>query len=191
MEVSTRDSVKMAALTLRSLDPATGATGQPLLEATHGYSEEMLVQLEEAANSVANDKDSTAEAVSAAANVLSLVQEMRSSAGSYDESGTTLQFTAPRNFTGGNMYYRISAVMPDHTLLFTVDISVQPEANPLTAAVGAMEATKNESDTIIVNVPAPEIVPVVVGSTGGGGSSGSGSSSGSDTSEGGDGGTGS
>ena len=133
-------------LTLRSLDPSTGATGQAQLEATHGYSAAVLEQQRSMAQSIRDDPRSTAEERAAAAVVLEQIREMDASAGSVASEQSELRFTAPRNFTGSSMYYRVTGTSRmTGDVLFTVNISVQQETNPLAAAISQLEAALNKA----------------------------------------------
>ena len=134
------------AVSVRSLDPATGATGQARLDPTHGYPQEVLEQLKDAAQSVLNGADSTGEEKAAAQSVLDQIEAMGRSGGRLEQAGSGLRFTAPRNFTGGNLYYRVTVYDPQSgETEFEADVSVQPESNPLAAAVSRLEAARNSA----------------------------------------------
>ena len=114
---------------------------------THGYPEEVLRQHRDAARSILNAAGYTAEERAAAQSVLDQIEAMDQSGGSMLESEDGLAFTAPRNFTGGNLYYRIRVYSPaDSITHFTVDISVQPEADPLATALSRLEAARSSAD---------------------------------------------
>ena len=131
---------------VRDLDPLTGATGQADLGATHGYSEEKLEALASEAEDLLEDPESTDEISAAARAVLSAIDLVRDTEGSFEANGAAIRFEAPRNYTGGILYYRITAVSAGtgETVL-TVDVSVRAEDNPLTAALSQLDTAKSNA----------------------------------------------
>ena len=131
---------------VRDLDPVTGATGQADLGPTHGYSEEKLEALASEAEDLLEDPESTDEICAAARAVLSAIDLVRDTEGSFGGSGRVVRFEAPRNYTGGILYYRITvtAAGTGETIL-TVDVSVRAEDNPLTAALSQLETAKSNA----------------------------------------------
>ena len=128
------------------LDPATGATGPADLGTTHGYTSERLTQLEEEARGILSDPDSTQDLDAAAREVLAAVAAIRETQGSFDRESGTVNFTAPHNYTGGSLYYRVTVSdAGTGDALFLVDIAVKAEENPLTAALSRLEAAKNNA----------------------------------------------
>ena len=125
------------------LDPATNATATAELDATHGYTEEQLLALmEEARDTLTLSAATDAERL-AAREVLSAINAVAETEGSFELAEGEVRFTAPRNYTGSVLYYRIlvTAAQTGDTI-FAVDASVKPEENPLTAAVAAWRAVQ-------------------------------------------------
>ena len=113
---------------------------------THGYTSERLTQLEEEARGILSDPDSTQDLDTAAREVLAAVAAIRETQGSFDRESGTVNFTAPHNYTGGSLYYRVTVSdAGTGDALFLVDIAVKAEDNPLTAALSRLEAAKNNA----------------------------------------------
>ena len=137
---------------IREYDPATGATGAPRLHATHGYSEEELKALEDEALDSLRSSFSTDAERAAARDVLTAVVTLRDTDGSFEITEENIVFTAPGNFTGGVLYYRINVISAQTgDGYFTVDVSVKPETNPLDAAVGAWRASRSEGTLSVLD----------------------------------------
>ena len=133
-------------VTLRDLDPATGATGPASLGVTHGYTTERLQQATTEAYRIMYDGTSSQELRTAARDVLNAISEINATEGSFENSGSSASFTAPHNYTGGNMYYRITVTSGStNELLFNVDVSVRAEANPLTEALSQLQTARNNA----------------------------------------------
>ncbi|MBR0114280.1 MAG: hypothetical protein IJM11_03760, partial [Firmicutes bacterium] len=119
---------------IENYDPQTGASSAASLGATHGYTDSYLSQLLSSAKLSRISGDSAAER-EAAAQVEAIINELTKSAGSFRNDGN-VNFTAPRNFTGRDLSYRITVRSQElEDILFTVDVKVYPEADQLTNAV--------------------------------------------------------
>ena len=137
---------------IRELDPVTNATGTAKLAATHGYTDAVLDSLmEEARESLSLNVATEAER-DAAREVIRAINDIRDTAGSFEVAEGEVRFTAPRNFTGEVLYYRIT-VNDSRTGedLFTVDASVKTETDPLTAAVAAWRAVQTAGTISVLN----------------------------------------
>ena len=121
---------------LQKLDPGTGATGQADLTPSYGYTAAELGQLSASVTAASGGEDITEAERSAAAMVFQAIEEVQSGGGEYAADGDAIRFTAPRNFSGGNLSYRLSVYGPGaDEILFIADITVAPESNPLTNAL--------------------------------------------------------
>jgi len=121
-----------------SLDPQIGVTGQVSLDSASGYSSVYLDSLTNEANrALANNTASSV--VSAANDLLALVREVRAGGGSFTRDASGVTFMAPRNYSSGNLYYRI-AVSSAETgeTAFTVDVTVQNEDKMLETALQSL-----------------------------------------------------
>jgi len=120
---------------IENYDPTSDATDRANLVETHGYSAEYLTQLFTTATESAENGNS-AEEREAAKQVVKIVSGMRKSYGTFNTENGRVSFTAPRNFTGRDQYYRItvsSRELPD--VFFTVDVKVYSENDLLMNAV--------------------------------------------------------
>ena len=90
--------------------------------------------MEELAREVISEEEDDA-VVAAARRLLSAIDEVQDSKGAFRITDEQIRFTAPRNFSGSTVYYRIT-VESDETgeVLFTLDISVSSERDPVTEA---------------------------------------------------------
>ena len=120
------------------LDPATNATATAELDATHGYTEEQLLALmEEARDTLSLSAATDAERL-AAREVIGAINAVAETEGSFELAEGEVRFTAPRNYTGSVLYYRILVTdAQTGDTIFAVDAAVKPEENPLTAAIAA------------------------------------------------------
>jgi len=127
---------------LLSLEPTIGVTGKASLAASHSYTERYLEELKAEAEGLL-ETGSENEAA-AARRILEIIREMTESKGSFTVSSMSAAFMAPRNFTGSSLYYRIivSSVETGSTA-FTVDLTVQNEADPLSEAISALRTVQN------------------------------------------------
>ena len=131
---------------IRDLEPVTGATGPADLGVTHGYTEERLQQLSTEAQAILDDIESTSDLCTAAQNVLDAIELVKETEGRFNAGGSSIRFTAPKNYTGGVLYYRVSVVSAKtDELLFNVDVSVRAEENPLSVAVSQLEKAKSDA----------------------------------------------
>ena len=121
---------------VKSLDPMTGATGTANLDANTGYTTDELYTLRTEARSAMSDRNATDAEIRAAEAVVSAIDAIRNTDGDYEIADDEIDFRAPHNYSGAALYYRIT-VTDSRTgeLLFTVDLSVEPEENPLISAV--------------------------------------------------------
>ena len=127
---------------LLSLEPTIGVTGKASLAASHSYTERYLEELKAEAEGLL-ETGSENEA-SAAKRILEIIKEMTGSKGSFTVSSLSATFMAPGNFTGSSLYYRIvvSSVETGSTA-FTLDLTVQSEADPLSEAISALRTVQN------------------------------------------------
>ena len=127
---------------LLSLEPTIGVTGKASLVSPHTYTVRYLDELKEEA-SLITEIGSPNEA-SAARRVLEVIQEITRSQGSFVNNSLGATFMAPRNFTGNNLYYRITVTSVETgEIAFTIDLTVQSEADPLNEAVTALRTVQN------------------------------------------------
>ena len=84
-------------ITIRDLDPVTGATGPAELGVTHGYTEERLEQLKEEIQDILDDPESTKDMLSAANQVLRAIELVSKTEGRVVASGNLISFYAPSN----------------------------------------------------------------------------------------------
>ena len=76
--------------------------------------------------------------------MLEVIQEITRSQGSFVNNSLGATFMAPRNFTGNNLYYRITVTSVETgEIAFTIDLTVQSEADPLNEAVTALRTVQN------------------------------------------------
>ena len=131
---------------IKDLDPVTGATGTAELGVTHGYTEDRLASLRREAYMLLDDSDSTRDVRNAAQAVLDAIEQVSDTGGSFDGSGSGISFTAPHNYSGSALYFRISVVNAEtEELIFNVDVSVRAEENPLSVAVSQLEKAKSDA----------------------------------------------
>ena len=127
---------------LLSLEPTIGVTGQPSLSSAHSYTERYLEELEKEAKEI-TETGSESEA-SAARRVLEIIPEITESRGSFSSDSLGATFMAPRNFTGSGLYYRLIVTSRETgDTAFTVDLTVQSEADPLGEAITALRTVQN------------------------------------------------
>ena len=164
MDISVRafGSTAGIAAKVENYDPTTGAVERANLGETHGYTREYLVQLISSAESSARTGE-TAGVRQAAKQVAEIADSMLESYGTLDapEGSYNVKFKAPRNFTGSDLYYRITVYSRElNDVLFSVDVRVNSEPDLLTNAVNLWRTEQ-------ANVPAP------APSSGGGGNNNS------------------
>lgn len=131
---------------LESYDPSTGATGRASLDPTHKYTPERFVEIRSSAQSVLNNAESSADERTEAQNVLNHAEEMQKSGGSYSASDSGLTFRAPRNYTGGNLCYRITVTaneFPETTIV--IDLTVGSEEDLLTEAINRLSTAQTNA----------------------------------------------
>ena len=100
----------------------------------------LVEQLKAAAQGYLSDPQSSKELLAAARELLDAIEAVSNTAGSFTGDGGRIVLAAPRNYTGGILYYRISLAAPGSAPLLTVDVSLKPEDNRLSAAVDKYEA---------------------------------------------------
>ena len=128
---------------VESFDPSSGAVAKVKLDSKHGFTQEYLKDIYSSASSSASS--STGDVRDAAERVAAIADSMLNGHGdfklnAYDE----YIFTAPRNFTGRDLYYRItisSEELPD--VFYTVDVTVYPEADTLSDAINIWNNAQN------------------------------------------------
>ena len=127
---------------LLSLEPVSGVTGVANLNSAHTYTGKYLGELkEEAANIVLSG---TANEAAAARRVLEAIEELTASPGSFTQTSYTATFMAPRNFTGSSRYFRLTVSYEETgETAFTVDLTIQSEADPLGEAITALRTVQN------------------------------------------------
>ena len=131
---------------LNSYDPATMGTGQASLNSTHGYTEAQLQDMEEYAQMVLGIPDVTDGEKNAANAFLEILETYRNAAGSYQSAQRPVSFTPPRNYTGNNLYYKITVNGQDGGNLFNLIISVRPEENNLSKAYSTLRSVHEGAD---------------------------------------------
>ncbi len=130
---------------LESYDPSSGATASVKLSATHSYTDDYLKQIYSSAKASANSPSSIGEEL-AAERVMEIVSDMQNSAGAFEDNDSYASFTAPRNYTGRNLYYRLtfySLELPD--IYYTVDITVYPESDLLPDAISVWKTEQSNA----------------------------------------------
>jgi len=126
---------------LESYDPSSGATANVRLGTTYSYSSEYLNATLQSAEDSATHPGSEAERL-AAERVISVIKEMKESSGDLIYKANGFVFKAPVNYTGRDLYYRLtvsSRELPD--VYYTVDVTVYPAADEL---AGAVQTWNNE-----------------------------------------------
>ena len=149
---------------LLSLEPSIGVTGVASLNSAHSYTGKYLNELKEEATQVA--ATGSPEEASAARRVLEVIQEITGSDGSYTEHAVGATFMTPRNFTGSNLYYRLTVISEETgDTAFTIDLTVQSEADPLGEAITALRTAQNNEQLRKMNeglanisIPAPIVI---------------------------------
>ena len=133
---------------LYKYDPATMGTGKASLDPTHGYTDERLAEMVAYADMVLGlkEEDLTDGEEKAAREFLEIIETYSSSAGSFQADQRPVEFTPPRNYTGSNLYYKISVTGQNGETMFSLIISVQPEENNLTKAYSALQSVHEGAD---------------------------------------------
>ncbi len=130
---------------LESYDPTSGATASVRLGVTHSYSDDYLNQTYEAAKASSESAASESEKI-AAERVMELASQMLSSSGSFTGDGSVYRFTAPRNYTGRDLYYRLTIYSTElEDVNYTVDITVYPETDQLPDAISVWKTEQTSS----------------------------------------------
>ena len=133
-----------------SLDPQIGVTGQVNLSANYGYSTSYLDSLSSEARRVRDRSDATAAERAAARDLLEMLEQVKSSDGSFTTDSTGVTFMAPRNYGSGNLYYRIAVTSAETgETAFTVDVTVRSEEKSLDAAIQTMRDAVSYADTYV------------------------------------------
>ena len=133
-----------------SLDPQIGVTGQVNLNANYGYSTSYLDSLSSEARRVRDRSDATAAERAAARDLLEMLDQVKSSDGSFTTDSTGVTFMAPRNYSSGNLYYRIAVTSAETgETAFTVDVTVRSEEKSLDAAIQTMRDAVSYADTYV------------------------------------------
>ena len=120
---------------VESYDPTSGAVARVRLNSKHGYTEEYLDDIYKQASASASS-GYTAEEQDAAERVLAIVSSMINGNGDFKLVNGDFVFTAPRNFTGRDLYYRITISSAELTdVYYTIDVTVYSEADTLSDAI--------------------------------------------------------
>ena len=128
---------------LMSLEPTIGVAGKAILTSTHMYTERYLEELKKEAQGILEEEGSPEE-ISAARRVLGIIEEITESNGSYTVNSFGAVFMAPRNFSGASLYYRMILVSEETgDTAFSIDLTVQSEADPLGEAITALRTVQN------------------------------------------------
>ena len=127
---------------LMSLEPTIGVTGKAILTSTHTYTERYLEDLVRECRMIV--LDGSPNEASAATRVIEIIEEITESDGSYAADRTGATFMAPRNFSGSSLYYRL-IVTSEETgdTAFSIDLTVQSEADPLGEAISTLRTVQN------------------------------------------------
>ena len=164
VEPSVTGSSEGFRIELRSLEPSIGVTGKASLTSSHSYTGKYLNELREEAGKLV--ESGSADEANAARRVLEVIQEITESKGSFTEHPLGATFMTPRNFTGSNQYYRliVTSVETGDTA-FTIDLTVQSEADPLGEAITALRTVQNNEllkkmneELANISVPTPTVI---------------------------------
>ena len=147
LEVSPIGTEEGVSIELVSLEPVIGATGQASLAPTYTYTETYLTELSERVNSIMATDASTLEEKNCAGRIADMIAVLRNSKGDSFVYVNGIEFVAPRNYTGNNLYYRIIITAKESDDVFlNVDITVRPEADELRNAVSDLDAAVARGD---------------------------------------------
>ncbi len=135
-------SSKGVRIELLSLEPTTGVTGKAILNSTHSYTDRYLEELAEEARDVT--KSGSSSEADAAERVAENIKVITESHGSFTVNSMGATFMAPRNFSGSGLHYRL-IVTSEETgdTAFSIDLTVQSEADPLAEAITALRTVQN------------------------------------------------
>ncbi len=131
---------------LESYDAGSGATGLVSFDPTHKYSTERLDEILASAQSVLNSEEPSADELIAAQNIVNIVEKLKEPSGSYEATDSGLIFRAPRNYTGGNLHYRITITAkesPESTIV--IDLTVKNEEELLSDAIVRLETAQTNA----------------------------------------------
>ena len=79
-----------------------------------------------------------------------MLEQVKSSDGSFTTDSTGVTFMAPRNYGSGNLYYRIAVTSVETgETAFTVDVTVRSEEKSLDAAIQTMRDAVSYADTYV------------------------------------------
>jgi len=130
---------------IESYDPVSGAVAPAKLAAKHGYTDDYLTQLRSEAQSSAESGNSAAEQ-DAAERVVDIIDTMVKGTGDLKKTKTGYEFTAPRNFTGRDLYYRVTVYSAELSgISFTVDVTIYSEADTLSDAITLWKTEQNNA----------------------------------------------
>ena len=131
---------------LESYDASSGATGAVSFDPTHKYSTQRLDEILASAQSVLSSGDSSADERTAAQNIVNIVEELKKPSGSYDVTDDGIVFRAPRNYTGGNLHYRITIAAKESAEgTIVVDLTVKNEEELLSDAIVRLETAQTNA----------------------------------------------
>ena len=139
-----------------SLDPQIGVTGQINMASNHGFSQAYLDSLTAEANKVISGSQPTSDEITAAKQLLDLIKQLNDSDGGFTVDHTGVTFMAPRNYSTGNLYYRIeiSSAETGETAMM-IDVTVRSEEKLLETAVQTLRDAVSYADTY-VRIPSEE-----------------------------------
>ncbi len=127
---------------LLGLEPTIGVTGKANLTSTHSYTDRYLEELTEEAKGIMETGSPNESA--AAEKVVEIIKEITETDGSYTVSSSGATFMAPRNFSGNSLYYRLIVTSKETgDTAFSIDLTVQSEADPLGEAITSLRTVQN------------------------------------------------
>jgi len=133
---------------LYKYDPTSGASSSVRLGVTHSYTDDYLEQIYDSASESAQSSTASDSEKQAAQKVMEVVTVLQNSAGKLTQSGSTLYFTAPRNYTGRDLYYRVKVYSNELTdSSYIVDLTVYSESDPLPDAIAEWKAAQSDAQS--------------------------------------------
>ncbi len=148
MSISTRvfGSGEGTAATVENYDPTSGAVAKARLNARHGYTEDYLKSIYEESSADAASGSLPSDMRQAASRAASIAYNMMSGNGTFLQTGDYILFTAPRNYTGRDLYYRISVKSSElEDVCYNVDVTVYSETDTLPDAINIWKTAKSNA----------------------------------------------
>ena len=147
LQITPRAGTESLEASILSLDPVTGATGAAQLTGKHSYTDASLAQMEAAAQDSLDKAAEGSEEATAAQAVLTAVGQVRDGDGDFGLEGSEVRFSAPRNYTGSNVYYRITVYSSTTgSRVMTVDVSVTSQEDRLGVAYTRLQAARTAAN---------------------------------------------